>query len=674
MLLLRAIKPFSFLNISLFFSLVLIILLPSSSSAKNGANPAVDACFVQANDIVTSSPNETALQAAVDAASPGDIIKVAGTCAGIHDALGGRKVTLYIGQSVTIRGGYSVDNWNVSDPKLNPTTLSALPGGQVIFAGVDKNITLEGLIITGGDANNGGGIENRATLSLLNSVVSGNSASGNGGGVLNSTGALNILNSTIHNNTAGSQGGGIYSASTLNITNSTVSGNKANDAAMGGGGMAVAGSSTLVEYSTIAGNEAPFAAGFDGLWLSAGTLTIKNSILGSNGTENCHVSEGTFSSGGYNLSSDASCALNQASDLNSVSPLLGALTDNGGPTKTHFLLPFSPAIDSIPHDESGCGITIVEDQRGVTRPVEGACDRGAVELEVNYAPGGTADTYSLLEDGFLDTPPPGVLSNDLDGDGDASLTAILNTAPTSGLMTLNDDGSFEYIPSLNFCGPDTFTYFANDGNLSSPSTTATLNVTCVNDVPVVNAGPDRVVDEGTLILLFGSFFDPETNVNLQTFWDFGDGSNTTGTLQPTHTYIDEGTFLVKLSVTDDEGAIDDDTTIVTVENVPAIVENPGDKTILVGGAVSFSVNYQDPGILDTHTATINWRDGTVESATVNPATKKISGSHTYILPGTFNAMLTVTDSGGATSVISFKVTVSIDNRDGFLVYLPFVNK
>ena len=51
---------------------------------------------------------------------------------------------------------------------------------------------------------------------------------------------------------------------------------------------------------------------------------------------------------------------------------IGALADNGGPTLTHMIASFSPAINT--------GDCLLElDQRGVARPQGGACDIGAVE-------------------------------------------------------------------------------------------------------------------------------------------------------------------------------------------------------------------------------------------------------------------------------------------------------
>src|SRR2546425_2590286 len=77
------------------------------------------------------------------------------------------------------------------------------------------------------------------------------------------------------------------------------------------------------------------------------------------------------------------------------------------------------------------------------------------------------DSYSTPEDTTLTVAAPGVLANDTDVDGDP-LTAILVNGPAHGTLSLNSDGSFTYTPALNYNGPDSFTYKANDGQVDSP--------------------------------------------------------------------------------------------------------------------------------------------------------------------------------------------------------------
>src|SRR5262249_58392270 len=65
------------------------------------------------------------------------------------------------------------------------------------------------------------------------------------------------------------------------------------------------------------------------------------------------------------------------------------------------------------------------------------------------------DSYTTPEDTTLTVNAPGVLANDSDVDGDP-LTAILVSGPSHGSVTLNSDGRFTYINSLNYHRSDSF--------------------------------------------------------------------------------------------------------------------------------------------------------------------------------------------------------------------------
>jgi VCBS repeat-containing protein len=96
------------------------------------------------------------------------------------------------------------------------------------------------------------------------------------------------------------------------------------------------------------------------------------------------------------------------------------------------------------------------------------------------------DAYVATEDEVLEVGAPGVLLNDTDEDSDpGDLSAVLDTDGTWGTVALNADGSFSYTPDANYCGPDSFTYHANDGMQDSNIATVSIDVTCVNDAPTV---------------------------------------------------------------------------------------------------------------------------------------------------------------------------------------------
>lgn len=99
------------------------------------------------------------------------------------------------------------------------------------------------------------------------------------------------------------------------------------------------------------------------------------------------------------------------------------------------------------------------------------------------APIAANDAATTAEDTALHVAASGVLSNDSDADGDP-ITAVLVDTASHGTLTLNADGSYDYVPYADFHGTDTFTYKAFDGALYSDSATVTITVTSVYDPPV----------------------------------------------------------------------------------------------------------------------------------------------------------------------------------------------
>ena len=154
-------------------------------------------------------------------------------------------------------------------------------------------VTLDGLTITNGNDAIGGGVLNNGNLTITNSVISGNTATASGGGI-SSIGPLTTINSVISGNTAGTTGGGISSIGPLTIINSRISGNAANSAAGGGGGLNLAGNVTnAILNSTISGNSASGQPTTAGIWTSATTLNLQNTIVAGNGSGDCDRSSGT---------------------------------------------------------------------------------------------------------------------------------------------------------------------------------------------------------------------------------------------------------------------------------------------------------------------------------------------------------------------------------------------
>jgi predicted outer membrane repeat protein len=472
-----------------------------SESPHTGVSwtPLVGLCSVEANgDNLTdyTSDDASAVQMAVNAATSGDTLKVAGACTGVQ-ATNNMTQTLYLSQSLTIQGGYNPADWFATpDPDAYPTELSADGNGRVVFLPANITATLSTLILTDGDETTGAGIyvSDRATLTVSHSLLSSHEAESgsaifNDGivivdsttfdsnnaasdGTINNQNTLTVLNTTFSDNTA-FRGGGIYNdeTRTIHVNNSTFGNNNVEE----GGGIHNRGVMT-VTFSTFYGNSASFGSAVQN-W--NGTMTLTNNIMaGNTGSTTQCLNEGTLASSVNNLITGGSC--NAAL---TVDPLLSSLGDYGGNTETFGLLAYSPVIDFILAGTAGCGTTITTDQRGFVRPTDDGCDIGAVELEINFAPVAGADAYETLVNIPLVITDTGVLGNDVDGDGDP-ITAVLDTDVTVGTLVFNSDGSFTYTPSEDWTGITTFTYHAYDGQDNSSPILVTLTVNAAKGLTI----------------------------------------------------------------------------------------------------------------------------------------------------------------------------------------------
>jgi hypothetical protein len=121
-----------------------------------------------------------------------------------------------------------------------------------------------------------------------------------------------------------------------------------------------------------------------------------------------------------------------------------------------------------------------------------------------------------------------------------------------------------------------------------------------------------------------------------------------------------------------QGTSDSDTAMLTIltdgENQPPLVTAGPDRTITIGQSVSgVLATFTDPDLLDTHTAVIDWGDGTITAGAVDQAAGTVSGSHIYAELGEYTVTITVIDNHGAEGSDALQVTVGPR-----LLYLPYI--
>lgn len=299
-----------------------------------------------------------------------------GAIFGQNSKLGMSGTTVYGNTAQNTGGAVAVDGGSLVVTNSVITSNSAGSGGAIANSG---DVQIKGSALTGNGATTQGGAftfsSSSATLTIVESTLSGNSAA-DGGAISASLGGTFVMtNSTLTGNTASSKGGAFYAHKypQMTLTNVTVSGN----AASNGGGFF---------FTTAVGSHGMTSLAFSNTIVSANTAAAGKDIGGNfpppSGSNNLFGNALNTpplnDSGNHNLFTDA--------------PGLGPLQDNGGPTDTLALLAGSPAIDG---GSNGAAAVLTTDQRGTgfARIAGASVDIGAFEylgdriFAANFEPG-----------------------------------------------------------------------------------------------------------------------------------------------------------------------------------------------------------------------------------------------------------------------------------------------
>ncbi len=297
-------------------------------------------------------------------------------------------------------------------------------------------------------------------------------------------------------------------------------------------------------------------------------------------------------------------------------------------------------------DDGGCG------QANVTVAVANVAPTVAAGADQNAVEGATVQ---LAPATFTD--PGGETDHTASinwGDGSTTAGVVDGLAKTvAGSHVYADNGLY------------TVTVTVDDGDGGSASDT--LAVTVTNAAPVVNAGADQASAEGSVVSLApASFTDAGSGDTHTASINWGDGTVVDGdvnagarTVSGSHTFTNQGSYTVTVTVTDDDGGSHQDSLVVTVSNVAPLVDAGADQASNEGASVSLPpATFTDPGAENAHTASIDWGDGTVVAGVVDQAANTVAGSHVYADQGSFTVTVSVDDGDGGVGSDTFTVTVS----------------
>ncbi|MEM3126707.1 MAG: PKD domain-containing protein [Candidatus Woesearchaeota archaeon] len=165
---------------------------------------------------------------------------------------------------------------------------------------------------------------------------------------------------------------------------------------------------------------------------------------------------------------------------------------------------------------------------------------------------------------------------------------------------------------------------------------------------IADAGDDKYANLGERM-----FFDASGSFSSRKIvsyvWDFGDGTTGEGE-NVEHIYEKEGTYTIKLTITDENGLTDEDEITATVTKLDIFADAGADRKELIDTMIIFSGknSYSTKGEIISYTW--DFGDGTSAEGT--------DVSHSYSKEGTYVVTLVIKDSQGNTAIDTATIEVT----------------
>ncbi len=356
------------------------------------------------------------------------------------------------------------------------------------------------------------------------------------------------------------------------------------------------------------------------------------------------------------------------------------LDDNPSGTPSDDYTVTATVIDDDTGSDSAMTVVTVNNVNPILmlNPLADISENDSTTLSGNVSDVGTLDTFTLDIDWGDPLSPDNVQSFNL---GNVVLTEAadgINWNPVTGDFSL----SHQYLddnPSGDPSNDYTVSVTVTDDDTGTNMAMAMLTVSNVAPMVTINDAPLNS-PEGTQIDLTSTVVDPGSLDTFTYAWEASVGGNVVATgSDPNFSFTpaDDGTYLVKLEVTDDDGESGMNMVSIEVMNVDPTLAPIANITANEGEFIMLPpATFSDPGFdlvaagtQENFTATIDWGDGTTEpvgdiTLVEVPGsegvltTGTIQAMHAYADNGVYTVTVTVIDDDGGSASQMFEVTVS----------------
>jgi len=287
--------------------------------------------------------------------------------------------------------------------------------------------------------------------------------------------------------------------------------------------------------------------------------------------------------------------------------------------------------------------------------------------------GTVTETFDVTVNNVAPTVVPGTGTTIPEGDSFATSGSFSDPGDDDWVVSVDyDDGSvidfIAFNPDKTFDIGHTFATYGtfdivvsvDDGDVT---TTESFTVTVTNVAPLVDAGFDGNISEGSEFSSVGFVTDPGSESFTATV-DYGDGTgvlpltiNGDNSFDLSHTYENNGAYTISVLVNDGISSSHDSAT-VTVTNVTPVI-SVGSSVVDENRLYESTGSFMDPGS-DVWTGTVNYGDGSGDLSLLLNPDMTFDLSHSYSTNGAYSVLVSIND-GDSMGSLPFTVGIFVSS-------------